>query len=207
MHVYTHAAPSVLPFHNSQNTVLVVSLFHDFSTVRIPYNQLDNGHRALHMHLQDMPIPGHPLCWPSACASSTQLGGRLFGMQPYIQPYGPGPPEIGRAGHHWASPGVGGHCEYPRLGRMVAVFCPHKKHRKPIPMKCAVPRGTRTGASARRVNIKAAFTPGQHCTWDSSSTRGTGAGATQDRTRLGGTRAGDAKERRPAGITGPSARN
>ena len=105
-------------------------------------------------------------------------------------PTGQAPRKIGCAGahFHWASLGITGHCGHPLLGRKVTFFCPHKKHRKPNPIKCAVSRGAiaSTGASARRVDIKTALTPGQHCTWDSSSTGGKGAesGATQDCTRL-----------------------
>ena len=81
-------------------------------------------------------------------------------------------------GHHWASLGITGHHWALRAslawshGDFFVCRIPHKTTQRPIPIKCAVSRDTRTGTSARRLDIKTVITPGHHCTWDSSSTRG-----------------------------------
>ena len=85
-------------------------------------------------------------------------------------------------------------------------FYIHKKTERPIPIKCSESRNT--GASARRVDIRTVFSPWQRNAWDSSLTRGVGAGATQDPTRrIGGPRTGlgDVKMN-PVGTTGLSVR-
>ena len=112
-------------------------------------------------------------------------------MQSNAQPHGRGAQKIECAGahFHWAPLGITG----GQWALRASLIWPYggfyffqfriKKHRKGNPDECEVSRGT--GTSARRVDIKMVLSLGQHCTWDSSSTRGAGAGDTQDHTRLG----------------------
>ena len=119
---------------------------------------------------------------------------KAFGMQSnaHGQPHGLGAQKIECAHFHWAPLGITGHHWGPvgtavivdlAVWRLLLFSISHKKHRKDNPDECEVSRDI--GTSARRVDIKMVLSLGQHCTWDSSSTRGAGAGDTQDHTRLG----------------------